>query len=70
MTPEAKQRLAECPTMYRPILDRTYNAKSSPRGAIKAFCLQCTGYVRADVANCTALACPLHPYRPYQTKDA
>ena len=69
LTLEARRRLAECPDNYRRILERSYRAKSSPRGAIKAFCLQCTGYVRADVRDCTATACPLWPYRPYQRGD-
>jgi hypothetical protein len=30
----------------------------------------CVGYVRADVRNCSSLACPLYEYRPFQTSDA
>jgi len=42
------------------------NSKSA---AIKAKCLDCCGYQRAEVAACTAEHCPLWPYRPYQTKE-
>jgi hypothetical protein len=60
------KELQTVPIKYAQIVQRAYEAKSSPRGAIKAFCLYCTGYIRTEVANCTSLACPLHPFRPYQ----
>jgi len=31
----------------------------SPRQAIKAKCLECSGYVWGEVADCLVLACPL-----------
>lgn len=34
--------------------------------AIRAFCAECVGWIRAEVAQCTSLACPLYSYRPYQ----
>ena len=40
--------------------------KASPRVAIKAFCMECVGWNRAEVTECTALACPLWMYRPFQ----
>lgn len=69
MNDRQKQELATVGPMYAGIVQRAYEGKASPRGAIKAFCLYCTGYERAEVTNCTSLACPLYPYRPYQ-KDA
>lgn len=62
----ALKRVLEAPESCQGILERSYLGKSSPRAAIKAFCLQCVGYKREDVTNCTALGCPLHKYRPYQ----
>jgi hypothetical protein len=59
--------VADAPMTCRNILSRAYAGEAAPRQAIKAFCLRCVGYVRADVSDCTAWACPLHPYRPYQT---
>lgn len=56
------------PPSARNILRRAYRGKSRTAG-VKAFCLRCVGYVRADVRNCTALACPLYEYRPFQTSD-
>ena len=38
----------------------------SPTSAVKAFCAECVGWVRNEVTHCTATACPLWPYRPYQ----
>ena len=60
------RRLDDSPVMYAGIVKRAYRGSASPRVAIKAFCLQCVGYLREDVRNCTADGCPLHEYRPYQ----
>ena len=66
MNTEQQKRLADAPELYRGWIRRAYEQKAAPRQAIKAFCLQCTGYMRKDVAGCTALGCPLWMYRPYQ----
>lgn len=50
-------------------LARALSGSASPRGAIKAFCLQCVGFSRSDIKNCTARACALHKYRPYQEEE-
>jgi hypothetical protein len=44
-------------------------AGNSRTAGVKAFCLHCVGYVRKDVRECSAPACPLFDYRPYQTSD-
>jgi len=61
--------IADAPLSYRGLVTRTYTGEAAPRSAIKAFCLQCVGYARADVKTCPARACPLHAYRPYQNTD-
>ena len=66
LLPEQERRVAGASDKYRGVVRRAYAGAASPRTAIKAFCLQCVGYMREDVARCTALACPLHGYRPYQ----
>ena len=58
--------LDTCPISARGIIERAYLGECSPRGAIKAFCLRCVGYIRGDVTDCVATACPLHHFRPYQ----
>mgnify|MGYP001228255536 CR=1 FL=1 len=40
--------------------------KVTPMMAIKNFCNQCVGGIRADIKNCTAPKCSLYIYRPYQ----
>jgi hypothetical protein len=43
---------------------RATRGEASPRSAIKAFCLECVGWERDAVAECTGFACPLWAYRP------
>jgi hypothetical protein len=61
-----KETIADASPMYRGLLTKALDGTASPRGAIKAFCLRCVGYIRQDVTDCTAVNCPLHQYRPYQ----
>jgi hypothetical protein len=58
--------LASAPTSARGIVARAFARTASPRMAIKAKCLDCCHFDRAEVAGCTVLLCPLHPYRPFQ----
>ena len=41
---------------------------ASPRAAIKAFCMMCVCWQRAEVTLCSAEACPLWAYRPFQNE--
>lgn len=61
--------LAESLPMYRPIKERAFAGTTSPRTAIKAFCLACTGDSRATIRDCDSYGCSLREYRPYQTGD-
>jgi hypothetical protein len=54
LKPEAPGR--DVPSHYQGFAER---AKTSKAAAVKLFCLECVGYVRADVTNCTATKCPL-----------
>lgn len=65
MTPDQQAVIDEAPSSYRGILKRAYSGKSRAE-AIKAHCLQCAGFLRNEVRDCSARGCPLHPYRPYQ----
>ena len=58
----------EAPLLYRPMLRRAFDGTARKSDAIKAKCLACTGFVRADVAACTSELCELHAYRPYQAR--
>lgn len=59
------KRVAEAGELYRPLIARTYAGKSSPRDAIKAQCLACTGFDRQAITTCSGYSCPLWLYRPY-----
>ena len=46
----------------------TKPVRRTPKNAVRAYCLHCTGGNRMEVKSCTAndpdyQACPLHPYR-------
>lgn len=56
------------PIKYRSSFITAIGGTASPRGAIKAFCLECMGYNLAEVKQCDTCNCPLFLYRPYQDK--
>jgi hypothetical protein len=58
--------LRAVPTGSRGVITRAMAGTASPRGAIKAKCLDCCHFDRAEVAACSVWLCPLHPYRPFQ----
>lgn len=64
------RRVAGCPEKRLPLLKRVLLKQASPRSAIKAMCQQCLGYedVQKGIRDCTAKACPIYAYRPYQAK--
>jgi hypothetical protein len=66
LDPAIAKRAAEMPRKYRPAYLKAAGGTASPRTAIKAFCLECVGWQREEVARCTAPACPLYAYRPFQ----
>lgn len=62
------KRLATVPMSHRKLFERSWTGKPSRKGAVKAFCLECIGFERQAITECTAYACPLWRFRPYQTK--
>lgn len=54
----------DVPALYRGIAQAATRSRAA---AVKLFCLECVGYVRADVTGCTAPHCPLFRWRPYQS---
>jgi len=60
------KKALEMPRKYRKSFTRAVDGLASPRDAIKSFCLECVGWESEEVRRCTAMACPLWPYRPYQ----
>ena len=63
------RRLERISPAYRAGYVRATDGSASPRQAIKSFCLECVAYARKEVTACTAMACPLWLYRPYQTEE-
>jgi hypothetical protein len=61
--------IKHAPPSARNVMKRAYSGTSRTAG-VKAYCLHCVGYVRADVRNCSSLACPLWEYRPFQRDDS
>lgn len=45
--------------------ERAYKG-TSRQAAIKAYCLECVGFDRSGISNCTAPACSLYAVRPFQ----
>ena len=68
MSEEVKEYAKTVPEAARNGYLRACAGETSPRGAIKAFCLYCVGYVRQDITNCTAVTCPLYAFRPFVEK--
>lgn len=62
-------RLSEAPISVKNTLARAFSGSASPRQAIKAMCLACTGFERQEITDCTGYSCPLWCYRPFQKGD-
>ncbi len=60
--PERQERLIDVPAKYRDGYRKAWAGKSR-KAAIRAFCLECTGWSEAEVRLCTATACPLYEFR-------
>lgn len=61
-----EKRAKDCPPSMRTQYLELACGIGTKSVAIKAFCRECVGYDRASVTDCTALACALWPFRPYQ----
>ena len=61
-----EKALSQAPESAKGVLAGAFSGSASPRKAIKAMCLSCTGFERKEIANCSSFACPLWQYRPFQ----
>jgi hypothetical protein len=57
-------RTADIPKKYRKIYKQAVETNNKS-AAIKAFCLECVGWQKKEVINCSCLACPLFGLRPF-----
>lgn len=65
-TAQVEERALEMPSPCLKTYIRAMRGKSREAG-LKAFCQMCLGWeeYRKGINECTDLACPLYPYRPY-----
>ncbi len=61
--------VSQAPESAKNTLREAFSGSASPRKAIKAMCLTCVGFERAAVRDCSAFACPLWKYRPFQPDE-
>lgn len=59
-------RLATTPESAKGHFVAAWAGKCSPRRAIKAQCLECLGFDRQAITDCTGWACSLWAFRPFQ----
>ena len=64
-----ERRADKMPVSARRVYIRAVRGKASPRAAIKAHCLECMGWERQGITECTGWACPLWAYRPFQVAN-
>lgn len=64
-----EQFIANAPLLYQGVIRDALEGAASPRRAIKAHCLSCSGFSRDEIRHCTVITCPLHRYRPYAIHD-
>ena len=56
--------LNRVPESQKGIFQKAFLGKSKAT-ALKAKCLDCTNFQRAEIENCEIITCPIHPYKPY-----
>lgn len=82
-TEEVKNRLTEylldnsnksnylriVPERYQPIMYKCYEGNKSNARAVKAKCLECSGFKTKEVKLCQVDTCPLWKIRPFQSDE-
>jgi hypothetical protein len=63
-------RLATIPESVKGLFVAAWAGKCPPRRAIKALCLECVGFDRRAITDCTCWVCPVWKFRPYQKSEA
>jgi hypothetical protein len=69
MTRQQAKRLADCPESCRKLFRTIYDGKANKSQSIKGQCLECMGFDKAAIPDCTAWNCPLYKHRPYQKRQ-
>lgn len=68
MNEKQEQWLARIPKVYQQNYETAISGKSRA-GGVKAKCLDCCCWQRAEISCCPVETCPLHPYRPYTSPE-
>jgi hypothetical protein len=70
-TPGQLSRAGSVPKRFKPLYVRALCKETTSRQAIRAYCQHCVGWSELPdaVRDCTAKACPLYAFRPYQPKS-
>lgn len=71
MNSKQSERLAEIQSRspsYAAVTRKAYEGNSKA-AAVKAKCLDCSGWQRKEITLCPVHTCPLWPYRPYQDES-
>jgi hypothetical protein len=55
---------ASLSSKYLPVVEKVESG--SIKGAVKAYCLQCTNENKAEIKNCTIISCALWGIRPFK----
>lgn len=54
------------PKLHQWSFVKALSGAATKREAIRAKCLDCSGYSTKEVEECTVITCPLYEYRPYK----
>ena len=70
-TPGMRRKLEqvqeEMPSAYKTFCD-AFSHKSRAK-SVKAFCIECNGFDRVAVKDCSCDGCPLWSFRPYAQRE-
>jgi hypothetical protein len=58
--------LKNVPDSFKNIMLNAFLGKNTNSKSLKAKCLECSGFDREEIRNCTVWTCPLHKVRPYK----
>jgi hypothetical protein len=64
LTEKQLEKLKYIPTKCQNVFRNAF--KGNRPAAVKANCLECMGYSRAEVYACNTETCPMHKLRPFQ----
>lgn len=69
LSAEQLRFVASVPMASRVRAKRSLRGELSPRQAIRAHCLSCSGFVRAEAKACQVVLCALLPLNPWKAGD-